>query len=107
MTEREPSSIPIDVPESYKKPCPKQCNNLFLAHSCLFKSLKSHIANLPLSNIVASAEAIASRSRTEVLCEYTWIGVTPSQEKTGQKFPAVYVPGMSDVGLGSLQCDFV
>lgn len=89
---REPSEIPLDLPESYKQPRPQE-NYLPMTDSWLFKGIKDHIGDLPLSVITRGPEVVRARNKIEVLCEYTWVNVTPSQQAANKNFPAVYVPG--------------
>lgn len=91
-----PTSIVLEVPAAYKmRRSQEEPNHLPITNSWLFRGIKSHVGDLHLPDIVSVGDEVAARSRIEVLCEYTWINITPSQESSGKRFPAIYVPGRS------------
>lgn len=67
--------------------------SLPISYGWMVKGTKEHLEDIQLSGILFCDRSVHSKSTIEVLCEYTWIQATPSQEKTGDKFPAIYVPG--------------
>lgn len=92
-----PTSIVLEVPDAYKVRRLQEPSHLSITDSWMFKGVKAHVGDLHLCDIVSIDEKVVSRSRIEVMCEYTWIDTTPSQERLGKTFPAVYVPGTLSV----------
>ncbi|KAJ0114996.1 geranylgeranyl pyrophosphate synthetase [Diaporthe amygdali] len=66
---------------------------LSIAYGWMAKGTSEHIEDLHLSGIPFCHREVRSKIRIEMLGEYTWIEVTPSQEETYEKYPAIYVPG--------------
>lgn len=64
-----------------------------IAYGWMVKGTKEHVEDLHLSGIMFCDREVDSKRTIKVLCEYTWIQPTPSQDKTGEIFPAIYVPG--------------
>ncbi|ROW09273.1 hypothetical protein VPNG_05794 [Cytospora leucostoma] len=74
--------------EPLKEPLP-----LPMSYGWMVKGTNEHVEDLHLPGIPKCDSEIQSKSKVEVICEYTWIQATPSQEETGTSFPAIYVPG--------------
>ncbi|KUI70118.1 hypothetical protein VM1G_06283 [Cytospora mali] len=66
---------------------------LSISYGWMVKGTKEHIEDIYISGSLFSDKEVRSKRKIEVLCEYTWIQTTPSQEKRGDIFPAIYVPG--------------
>lgn len=64
-----------------------------IAYGWMVKGTAEHIEDLHLSGIPVCTREVHSKMKIEVLVEYTWIEVTPSQEESYERFPAIYVPG--------------
>ncbi|ROW01989.1 hypothetical protein VMCG_05502 [Cytospora schulzeri] len=64
-----------------------------ISYGWMVKGTKEHVEDLHLSGFMFCDREVHSKKTIEVLCEYTWIQATPSQERTGDMFPAIYVPG--------------
>ncbi|KAG8161102.1 hypothetical protein KVR01_009366 [Diaporthe batatas] len=87
-------SIPIYPPNPFStgmltyQPPP-----LPISYGWMVRGTVEHIEDLHLSGIPVCSKAVRSKTQIQVLGEYTWIETTPSQEKTFERFPAIYVPG--------------
>lgn len=68
---------------------------LSIAFGWMAKGTAEHIEDLHLSGIPPCNREIHSKTKIQVLGEYTWIEVTPSQQESYERFPAIYVPGSS------------
>ncbi|KUI54677.1 hypothetical protein VP1G_02095 [Cytospora mali] len=66
---------------------------LSISYGWMVKGTKEHVEDIYISGSLFSDKEVRSKRKIEVLCEYTWIQTTPSQEKRGDIFPAIYVPG--------------
>lgn len=64
-----------------------------IAYGWMVKGTAEHIEDLHLSGIPFCHREVHSKMKIEVLGEYTWIEVTPSQQESYERFPAIYVPG--------------
>lgn len=64
-----------------------------IAYGWMVKGTAEHIEDLHLSGIPFCNKEVHSKTKIEVLGEYTWIDVTPSQLQSYERFPAIYVPG--------------
>lgn len=64
-----------------------------IAYGWMVRGTAEHIEDLHLSGIPVCTREIHSKMKIEVLGEYTWIEITPSQEESYERFPAIYVPG--------------
>jgi hypothetical protein len=64
-----------------------------IAYGWTVRGTAEHIEDLHLSGIPFCNKEVHSKTKIEVLGEYTWIEVTPSQEESYERFPAIYVPG--------------
>ena len=64
-----------------------------IAYGWMVKGTAEHIEDLHLSGIPFCNKEVHSKTKIEVLGEYTWIEVTPSQLESYERFPAIYVPG--------------
>lgn len=71
----------------------KEPLSLPISYGWMVKGTNEHVEDLYLPGILKCDSEIYSKGKVEVLCEYTWIQATPSQERAGTAFPAIYVPG--------------
>lgn len=93
QTDCESSSVSLNLPDSDEMPRTQE-NHLYVTDSWLFKGIKEHTDDLHFSDVVIDSDkAVTARSKVDVLGEYTFIETTPTQRKTAEMFPAVYVPG--------------
>lgn len=87
-------SIPIDYKPRFTTGMPIfEPQPLPIAYGWMVKGTAEHIEDLHLSGIPVCAKEVHSKTKIEVLGEYTWIEVTPSQQESYERFPAIYVPG--------------
>lgn len=99
--EREPPpkkqrslSIPIHYKSRFTTGMPIfEPQPLPIAYGWMVKGTAEHIEDLHLSGIPFCNREVHSKMKIEVLGEYTWIEVTPSQQESYERFPAIYVPG--------------
>lgn len=66
-----------------------------ISYGWMVRGTAEHIQDLHLSGIPVCSKEVRSKTKIDVLGEYTWIEETPSQKETYERFPAIYVPGMS------------
>ncbi|POS72871.1 hypothetical protein DHEL01_v208735 [Diaporthe helianthi] len=64
-----------------------------IAYGWMVRGTAEHVEDLHLTGVPFCSSKVHSKTKIEVLGEYTWIEVTPSQEETYERFPAIYVPG--------------
>lgn len=64
-----------------------------ILYGWMVKGTKEHVEDIHLSGVLFCDNEVHSKRAIEVLCEYTWICPTPSQDKTTETCPAIYVPG--------------
>lgn len=89
-------SIPIHYKSRFTTGLPIfEPQPLPIAYGWMVKGTAEHIEDLHLSGIPFCNKEVHSKTKIEVLGEYTWIEVTPSQEESYERFPAIYVPGRS------------
>lgn len=74
---------------------------LSMAYGWMAKGVKDHVEDLHLSGIPVCDKKVESKKKIEVLGQYTWIKFTPSQDRTYEKYPAVYVPGKTLISVTS------
>lgn len=87
-------SIPIHYKSRFNTGMPIfEPQPLPIAYGWMVKGTAEHIEDLHLSGIPVCTREVHSKTKIEMLGEYTWIEVTPSQEETYERFPAIYVPG--------------
>ncbi|KAL1871095.1 hypothetical protein Daus18300_004840 [Diaporthe australafricana] len=70
-----------------------------IAYGWMAKGVQDHVEDLHLHGIPV-CHSVESKKKIQVLGEYTWIKFTPSQDRTYEKYPAVYVPGNSRTWQG-------
>ncbi|KAI3392717.1 hypothetical protein diail_5274 [Diaporthe ilicicola] len=71
-----------------------------IAYGWMARGAEEHLEDLHLSGIPFCDNKVKSKRTIEVLGDYTWIKVTPSQEESYEKYPAVYVPGNTRTWIG-------
>ncbi|KAL2273759.1 hypothetical protein FJTKL_04082 [Diaporthe vaccinii] len=87
-------SIPIHYKSRFTTGMPIfEPQPLPIAYGWMVKGTAEHIEDLHLSGIPFCNSEVHSKMKIEVLGEYTWIEVTPSQQQSYERFPAIYVPG--------------
>lgn len=87
-------SIPIHYKSRFTTGMPIfEPQPLPIAYGWMVKGTAEHIEDLHLSGIPFCHREVHSKMKIEVLGEYTWIEVTPSQQESYERFPAIYVPG--------------
>lgn len=87
-------SIPIHYKSRFTTGMPIfEPQPLPIAYGWMVKGTAEHIEDLHLSGIPFCNREVHSKMKIEVLGEYTWIEVTPSQQESYERFPAIYVPG--------------
>lgn len=87
-------SIPIHYKSRFTTGMPIfEPQPLPIAYGWMVRGTAQHVEDLHLSGIPVCNKEVHSKSKIEVLGEYTWIEVTPSQQESYERFPSIYVPG--------------